>query len=60
MCTAARRADLHARQTRQLPHEDPRAEVGEEVRVNLSLSKHGSGHSGVNISVGLCSYVDRV
>ena len=34
---SAFRADFRARRTRRLPHEDPRAEVGEEVRVGVSV-----------------------
>ena len=31
---APRQADCRARRTRRLPHKDPHAEVGEEVRVD--------------------------
>jgi len=34
---AAGRADFCARRTRRLPREDPRAEVGEEVRVGVAV-----------------------
>ena len=34
---AARRVDFRARRTRRLPREDPRAEVGEEVRVGVGV-----------------------
>jgi len=34
---AARRVDFRARRTRRLPREDPRAEVGDEVRVGVRV-----------------------
>jgi len=34
---APRQADFRARRTRRLPREDPRAEVGEEVRVGVGV-----------------------
>jgi len=34
---APRQSAFRARRTRRLPHEDPRAEVGEEVRVGVSV-----------------------
>ena len=34
---SACRADFHARRTRQLPLDDPRAEVDEEVRVGVGV-----------------------
>ena len=34
---APRQADFRARRTRRLPREDPRAEVGEDVRVGVGV-----------------------
>ena len=42
----ARRADFRVRRTRQLPREDPRAEVGEEVRDSV----------GVGVRVGFVKF----
>ena len=36
-CHGAARAEFRARRTRRLPHENPRAEVGEEVPVGVGV-----------------------
>ena len=46
-CAAAgQRADCHARRTRRLPREDPRAEVGEDIGVRVGSVEFSYYQSG--------------